>query len=192
MRCFGLVPVKRLDSAKSRLRPAVADRPALALAMLETVLLAMAGSGALEDLCVVSPDPRVREACREAEFLLQDGLGLNRALEQGRRRALGLGAESLLVVLADLPDLTPEAVRLLLASAPEVPGAVAAPDRAGTGTNALLQAPADLLPFRFGRGSLRRHAEETARVGVPLVLHRAPETMLDLDTPIDLQEIRFR
>src|SRR5690606_4923737 len=62
-----VVPVKRLDSAKSRLRRVVVDRPALALAMLRNVLDALVGSGTLEALAVVSPDERVRPACEGAE-----------------------------------------------------------------------------------------------------------------------------
>lgn len=188
MRRFGLVPVKRLDSAKSRLRRVVVDRPALALEMLGKVLTALQGSGRLERVAVVSPDPRVAGHCQGAAFLLQPGGGLNRALDQGRAWALGEGAEGLLVTLADLPGLTAAGVQRLLDRAPEAPCLVLAPDRAGRGTNAMFQAPPDLLPFRFGRDSLGHHQLEAGRRGIPALLHHDPQTMLDLDTPEQLLE----
>lgn len=187
MSLFAVVPVKRLDSAKSRLRRVVVDRPALALAMLRNVLDALLGSGTLDAVAVVSPDPRVRPTCDGAEFLLQPGAGLNRALDQGRRWAMERGASGLLVVLADLPDLNPQSIRELVSAAP-ARGAVAAPDRADAGTNALLLRPPDLFPFRFGPDSLRLHRAEAKRLEIPLVLHRSPETGNDLDTPAHLLE----
>lgn len=188
MTLVAAVPVKRLDDAKSRLGGAVADRPALALALLETVLGALRASGAVDRIVVVSPDPRVQQACPAGTFLLQRSRGLNPALDEAREEAMAGGATALLVVLADLAELTPEAVRRLVACAPPGRGAVAAPDREDVGTNALLLRPPDLMDFRFGRDSLRRHQEEARRHGVELGLFRTPETMNDVDTPEHLQE----
>ena len=189
MSTFAVVPVKHLDRAKSRLEGAVADRPALALSLLEGVLEALRESRSVDRILVVSPDPRVRQACPLEAFLLETGQGLNPALEEARRVAVAEGATDLLVVLADLATLTSQGVRRFLAAVPPGPVAVAAPDRHDQGTNALFLRPPELLPYRFGQDSLKLHQEEAARQGLPLVLFRDPETMTDLDTPEHLKEL---
>jgi 2-phospho-L-lactate guanylyltransferase len=67
---------------------------------------------------------------------------------------------------------------------------VLAPDRGGTGTNALLLAPPDCLPFAFGVGSRARHEELARAGGVMLATYAAPGTAFDVDRPADLEELR--
>ena len=188
MNLVAVVPVKHLDQAKSRLEGAVPDRPGLALVLLDRVLRALQGAQALDRILVISPDPRVEEACRGARFLCQKSRGLNPGLEEARQKVLALGASALLVVLADLASLSPATVKRMLKVAPPVRGALLAPDRLGQGTNALFLRPPDLLPFRFGSGSLQHHQEEAARMGGPLELFWEDETMKDVDTPEHLLE----
>lgn len=188
MSLVAVVPVKHLDRAKSRLEGAVPDRTGLALLLLHRVLGALRDSQAVDRILVISPDPRVEEACRGARFLRQRSQGLNPGLEEARQEALALRASALLVVLADLATLSPATVRRLLEAAPTARGALAAPDRRGLGTNILFLRPPDLLAFRFGPGSLGHHQEEAARAGLDLELFCHPETMNDLDTPEHLKE----
>lgn len=186
MPLIAVVPVKRLEAAKSRLGRSVPDRPALALALLDRVLTALRESGVADETVVVSPDSRIAAACASETFLLQKTRGLNPALEEARAYAAERGADALLVVLADLPGLTPEAVRRMVAC----PGpSVLAPDRHDQGTNALLLRPPGVLPFRFGAGSLALHRQEALRLGVEMQFFRTPETMNDLDTPEHLAEM---
>ncbi len=63
---------------------------------------------------------------------------------------------------------------------------VAATDRAGRGTNALLVQPAGAVPMRFGRGSLARHLEGSASRGIPSRVCQLPGLAHDIDTPRDL------
>jgi 2-phospho-L-lactate guanylyltransferase len=58
-------------------------------------------------------------------------------------------------------------------------------DRAGDGTNALLLAPPDAIPFRFGPGSRAAHAAASKSAGAAYVEVAGPLD-LDLDTPDDL------
>lgn len=189
MSLFAVVPVKHLDRAKSRLAGAIPDRPALVLALLGTVLAALRGAPGVDRILVTSPDPRVQAHCLDATFVLQRGRGLNPALEEARRLAVASGASAILVVLADLGELSARSIQDLLDSCPTGPAVVAAPDRLGTGTNALLLRPAGQIPFRFGRDSLRQHRREARRRGVPLILFRHPETMRDVDTLEHLGEV---
>ena len=127
-----VVPVKDLQGTKSRLAPILdpGARAGLTLYMMGRVVAAIRSSG-VEDVCVVSPDRIVlNEAQRRGAIpLVQESRGLNPALEEGRRRALELGASTLLVFPADLPLLEEEDVRAVL-KASEGQAVVISPDGA--------------------------------------------------------------
>lgn len=188
---LAIIPVKRLAAAKSRLgdRFDAGERAALVVDMLQSVLTALAASGAVAARLVVSPDPAVLAVAEAtgAGALLQAGEGLNEALTAARAVA---PAAPLLVVLADLPLLRPGEVAALLALAGRAP-VVIAPDRAGRGTNALALAAGAPLPFQFGPDSCARHRAAAAALGLPALLYHSPGTALDLDTPADLDELRW-
>ncbi|MCA1666730.1 MAG: 2-phospho-L-lactate guanylyltransferase, partial [Thermomicrobia bacterium] len=71
---------------------------------------------------------------------------------------------------------------------PPSPSAVLAPDYTGSGTNALLLAPPDALPFRFGPNSFARHVAAAEQRSVPYAIARAPGIAGDVDTPDDVRE----
>jgi 2-phospho-L-lactate guanylyltransferase len=194
MRTVALVPVKRLEAAKSRLGPRLAadERQALALGLLRGVLAALRAVESIAERIVVSPDARVLALAEAlgAWPLRQRDDGLNPALEAAR--AAAGAAEAALVVAADLPLLTPADLRALLALTPQPPGLVIAPDAAEDGTNALLLRPADLLVFGFGAGSLPRHLARARAAGATVAFQRAPGLAFDLDTPAHLDELRRR
>ena len=212
MNTVALVPINTLTAAKSRLSGSVGaeERQALVLWMASRVLAAVRRSGAVTSVAVVSPDPAVLRWSegQGAAAVHQVSGDLNDGLEVGRRWALAHGAEALLILLADLPCITPRDVRALvgaaasapastptstLASVPGVQAAVAlAPDRAGRGTNGLLIWPATLLPFAFGPGSLERHMGLARERGVEPLLRGMAGTCFDVDTPSDLEELRWR
>src|SRR4028119_136357 len=73
-----------------------------------------------------------------------------------RRGAAQRGAPALRVLPADRPLIEPEDVLAVLAGAASAP-VVVAPDRARSGTNALLLRPPDALPFLFGPESFEAH-----------------------------------
>ena len=56
------------------------------------------------------------------------------------------------------------------------------PDRHGTGTNALLLTPPDVIEPAFGPGSFARHSELAGHGRVA----ELPSLTLDIDTPDDL------
>lgn len=213
---IALVPLNALGAAKSRLRGALAeeDREALVIWLAGRVLDALRGSGLVERIVVLSPDARTLAVCLRKHAhepqahephayestmsaLLTAGGDLNADLELGRRWAIARGADALLVALADLPLLTPDAIRrMLVAMHAEVAArgraVVLAPDRAGRGTNLLLQCPADALPFAFGEGSFARHRDLARRSGLEPQLFTTEETSFDVDTPGDLREVIAR
>ncbi len=192
-----VIPVKRLEQAKSRLSGlGDAVRRDLALAFLLDVLDAVRAVPVVRGIVVVTADERVAGTAR-------DGLGdrvrivpdaepmeLNRALHRGvagRRPVAGAEAPGVLALCADLPALTPGAVAALLDGAPRS-GAGFVADHTGAGTTAYL-AGARLFDPRFGPGSRAAHAEQGA---TDLTASARPELRADVDTPEDLWALRGR
>jgi coenzyme F420-0:L-glutamate ligase/coenzyme F420-1:gamma-L-glutamate ligase len=144
----------------------------------------------------VSPDQTVLRLAAEvgAETLRQEGGGLNEALEEARRYALGRGASAVLVLPADLPTLRAPDVGAVLEAVPDGggPAVIVSPDAAGTGTNALLLRPPDAVPFLFGPGSFEAHRAAARERGVPVHDLERPNLAFDLDTADDLRRLEDR
>jgi 2-phospho-L-lactate guanylyltransferase len=68
--------------------------------------------------------------------------------------------------------------------------ALIVPDRHGTGTNALLLTPPDVLAPSFGPDSRRRHLADASAAGVPAEIVELDSLGLDVDTPEDLDALR--
>jgi 2-phospho-L-lactate guanylyltransferase len=179
-----VVPIKRLDRAKSRLRGAVpADRHAdLVLALLLDTVTAAARAGGVRRVLVVCEDKRVPDALAGTgvECVDQRGLpGLNAALEFGAEYLRTSGG-TVGALQADLPALRPADLATAIQEADGRRAYCA--DRPGTGTTLLLATPGGPLLPRFGRGSAEAHAATGARrIGAAL-----PSLRCDVDTADDL------
>ena len=178
-----VVPVKRLDIAKSRLASYGAEhRKALALAFAADVVLA---AGAVATVLVVTDDPVAAEllAGLGARVVPDDpDAGLNPALEHGVE-LLRDGSPDLAVatVSADLPSLLAPDLAAVLARVP-LHGRGFVADLVGTGTTLLAAGPGISLVPAYGPASRQRHLASGA---VELV---APESVRrDVDTPEDLE-----
>jgi 2-phospho-L-lactate guanylyltransferase len=189
VRTAAVVPINALAAAKSRLVEYLQpnDRLDLVLWMGSRVLASLTGSGMVEAVAVVSPDREVLRWAAEhrAEPLYQADGGLNSGLEWGRVWAKSLDAEALLVLLGDLPCLTPDEVAEFVRRGAGQ-AVVLAPDRFERGTNGLLVRGSLELPFAFGEGSLERYRLLAERAGETPELYRAPGLAFDVDSFADL------
>ena len=183
-----IVPHRGLAVAKTRLAPVLDDveREALARRLLERVL--RVAHKACGDVVVITPSEALETlvSASGARLVVQRGMGLNAGLEQARREAIADDVDSLLVLHGDLPNLGVDDIAALLGAVPQPTGVAIAPDRTGTGTNALALRPPDAIGFRFGVGSFAAHRAEAEAAGVPLVEVERPGLAFDLDTPEDL------
>jgi 2-phospho-L-lactate guanylyltransferase len=184
-RTLAVLPVKSFGRAKQRLGDDVAGRPALAEAMARDVIDALARVAALTGVVVVSRELRI-----EGIEVVDDPVeaGQSAAASLGIRAALERGAERVLLVPGDCPVLDPAEVDALLAEAAD--GVVIVPDRHGSGTNALLIAPPEVMAPAFGPGSFARHAALAHAAGATVRVSRLPSLELDVDTPGDLEALR--
>jgi 2-phospho-L-lactate guanylyltransferase len=138
---------------------------------------------------VVSADADVADVAQASgvEFLPEPGpSGLNVALTYAASEAQSQGATGVLVVPGDLPQMDVVSLEAVLNVVPDPPAVVIVPDRREHGTNVLLLAPPDLLPFSYGPGSFRRHVALAEARGVQPVICRIPELAIDADLPEDL------
>jgi len=183
-----LIPVKRLDRAKSRLAAALSRRARIRLAWLLTrrTLRVVARVPEVHPL-VISADLRVLALARSMGMDVYFDLweDLNRALTAARRYAVRHGAEAIGVLPIDLPRLSPEAIRALLQAGFPEQGLVLVPDQRAQGTNALLIRPPEAIPFRFGPGSLESFRTQAGARGLPVRLFYHEALAFDLDTEAD-------
>ena len=194
MATVAVLPIKTFARAKHRLSAAVGvpDRRELAEAMVRDVLDALTRVEGLDRVIAVTAEPVAAEAARAAGAeVVHDGeeAGQSAAALLGIRAALRAGAERVLLVPGDCPALDPEEVGGLLAH-PRHAGVVIVPDRHGTGTNALLLTPPDVIEPSFGPGSFARHAARAHAAGTPVRAVAVPSLGLDVDTPGDLEALR--
>jgi 2-phospho-L-lactate guanylyltransferase len=183
-----IVPHRGLAAAKTRLAPVLDDgeREALARRLLQQVL--RVAHEACGDVVVITPSETLEPlvAASSARLVVQRGMGLNAGLEQARGEAIANSVTTLVILHGDLPNLLTDDVAALVEALPEAGGVAIAPDRAGTGTNALALRPPDAIPLRFGVGSFAAHVEEARAANVPLIEVHRPGLAFDLDTPADL------
>jgi 2-phospho-L-lactate guanylyltransferase len=192
---WAIVPVKPLRRAKSRLSDVLSreDRLELSQQMLTHTLEVLSEIPSIERTLVVSRDSRALSLARKlgARTVTERGSPqLNRALIRATLVARRYGVSGVLVLPADLPLLTRQDVELLIEKASDPPVVVIAPDRRGSGTNALLSSPPGLIEYAFGPQSFPSHVERAKKAGARLEICELPSLALDVDLPDDLAHLQ--
>ena len=187
-----LVPIKNLADAKQRLSPILSpeERFALAQAMCEDVLEALANWQSRPAVAVVTTDSLARDLAARFHFevITDDNCGETSAIEMATAVCRERGAESTLVVPADIPMIDSSELQKIADCAPKS-GAVLVPDAAGRGTNAAWRSPGDLFPLRFGNDSFQPHLAAAKATGLTCVVLKLPGIARDVDRPEDLHEL---
>jgi 2-phospho-L-lactate/phosphoenolpyruvate guanylyltransferase len=194
MRTAAILPIKSFAEAKQRLRHELAphDRRALVEAMFADALVALGRVSSLERIVVVSGD-RVAQRIAGgygASIVEDDERGHNTAAARGIAAIREDGLERALLIPGDCPTLSANDLNALLAHPAGERSALIVPDRHGTGTNALLLTPPDVLAPSFGPDSCRRHLSDASAAGVPAEVVELHSLGLDVDTPDDLDALR--
>lgn len=190
-RVVAIVPVGSLDGAKSRLGAVLdaEERFDLTFRLARATIAAAVAAMRVDEVIVITPDDAVRLLALElgARPILQRDRGLNHGLVTAREEAAAGGAEAILILPIDLPDVSADAIDAVAAALddPARPLVAIVPDRHGRGTNALLMAPPDAIDLCFGGDSALAHAAAARAIGARLVELGGP-LVLDLDTPDDL------
>ena len=180
MRHWIVLPIKAPADCKTRLRGVLDDaaREALVADMLHHVVAAcsqVAGAAVF----LLGPERHGLPV----DLLADPGGGLNAALTAAVRAAEAAAVDRITFISADLPHVeTTEIARLLQGAA------TIAPDRAGTGTNALSLPllAATRFTFHYGADSFARHRAEAERLGLRMTPVESPGLAFDIDLPEDL------
>jgi 2-phospho-L-lactate/phosphoenolpyruvate guanylyltransferase len=181
-----LVPVKRLELAKTRLSLDPELRRELALAMATDTVAACLRAEGVVGVVVVTDDDIAGPAMRSlgAEVVADEpDAGLNPALVHGARLLADRHPDAGAVMLSsDLPALSPEALAQLLGRAASYDAGCVA-DSAGSGTTVLTIRTTSGVSPSFGVGSWQRHVDSGATDLTPYADERLRR---DVDTTADL------
>jgi 2-phospho-L-lactate guanylyltransferase len=190
MTTIAVLPIKRFEQAKSRLK--LDDRGDVMREMAGEVLTALEAAEELDSILVVTADPDAVELGRTHGATVVDEVelrGHSGAAKLGIEHAMRNGAARVLLAAGDCPLLTggeiDDALRKYRA-----PGVVVFPDRHGTGTNGLLLSPPDVIEPAFGPNSCKRHERRARDAGAACTIARRRPFALDIDTVDDLAALR--
>lgn len=200
---WAIIPVKPLRDSKSRLAHILSpdERGELTASMLRRTLSVLHDLDDVARTLVVSRDAAALKIARAhgaqtySEGEKQD---LNLALARAAHIAVAHQANGIIILPADLPLVSPEDIKMMLAGAAgatggqrsngyHYPSRVVAicPDQHNEGTNALLLCPPTGFTFQYGEDSFALHLAEAARLGIPRRIVHAPGLKFDLDNDED-------
>lgn len=182
-----VVPVKRLDVAKSRLADVAGPlRSELALAFAADTVSAALRTAGVSVVIAVTDDHAAADLLRRLGAVVvtdEPNAGLNPALRHGARRAAEqLPGAAIGALSSDLPALRSDELARALALA-RGPGVAVVADADGSGTTAYLAPPGVDFAPEFGPASLRIHAAAGAS---PLMSAGLDSLRRDVDTARDL------
>jgi 2-phospho-L-lactate/phosphoenolpyruvate guanylyltransferase len=183
-----VIAVKQRLRCKMRLAEALAPatRIQLVRSMLATVVSAAGRARTVRQVIVVSPERDSVPA--EIPVLADAGECLNRALTPAHLVLHEFGCREVVMLPADLPNITPADIDALVRAARRG-GFAIVPDAAGVGTNALCLVSAHPFRFQFGGDSLRLHVREGKHLGLSPRVLRLPGLEFDVDSPADLDRL---
>lgn len=189
MRLAIVVPIKPYERAKQRLNGLLTEheRIRLATVMMEDVLATVTQLPEY-GLFIVSDDDQVLELGRRFGMeAIEDRArqGQSAAVRQGFDAAWGRGFAAALTIPGDVPGVTPDELRELCESRPEVE-VLLTPDREHQGTNGLRLVPPHAIALRFGEDSYRLHEAEAARAHRSFAVKEFAGLACDLDRPEDV------
>ena len=187
-----LIPVKDPFHGKTRLGNflTLEERRLLAWAMFEDVISAAANASRPDRIVVVTSFDRAAERAGRAGFevlIEQSQSSESASVDWASSLLRDRGFDSVMRLPADLPLVRAEDIDELLATRLPTPGALLAPSRDGTGTNAIIRTPPDIFGSRFGPNSLELHRREAAGAGAECLIVLNERIGVDIDEPGDVR-----
>jgi 2-phospho-L-lactate guanylyltransferase len=155
--------------------------------MLAGVIAAAQQTPGVDHVAVVSAE---RDGLPgDLPLIFEDCGDLNAALALGVSDVRARGADRVVILAADLPNLRAGDIGAMVKALNTAP-CVLAPDRHGVGTNGvgldLSQLEVGAFPLCFGANSFGRHLEAARSLGLAVRIVETPGLALDVDEPDDL------
>jgi len=195
---WALIPIKGFDRGKSRLS-AVLDpdeRARLARDLFDHVVRVLRAAPSIDRIAVVSDSAEARaHAERLGVTALADAAGtrgLADVVDDALRELENRGAQSVIICMSDLPNLTAQDIASVSRQLDES-DVVLVPDLLQRGTNVIAVKPPTGLPSCLGReDSLKRHRERARDLGLTVSVQLSSGIGFDIDHPDDLARLRRR
>src|ERR1700674_4501058 len=194
-----VLPVKAPGDAKQRLKGSLSpsQREALARLMFQEVFSTLCTVRGLDRIIVATSDPAVADHASHSGatvFEEHEQRGHSHSADAAARRAMALGAATVLLLPIDVPLVTKAEIEDLIDAAQSslAGGVIIVPSSDGTGTNALVRTPPDAIASCFGPGSFQAHLDQARQRGVPAKVLRPAGLLFDIDTPEDVDELLTR
>jgi 2-phospho-L-lactate guanylyltransferase len=191
---WAAVPVKEFVGAKQRLASLLspAQRQALAAAMLEDVLAALADAP-LAGIMVNTLDPLAGELARRyGARVVTEGArdGHTGAVAAMARILAAEGRACMLALPGDIPRVTSMEIAAIVEARRPAPALTIVPAHDGRGSNAVLCSPPMVMPLKFGDDSFLPHLAAARALGIEPTIVKLPGIGLDIDQPQDLEALR--
>lgn len=192
-----LLPVKAPINAKQRLKDFLSapQREALARLMFQEVFSTLCTVRGLDRIIVTTSDREVADHASHSGATVFEEFeqrGHSHSADAAARRAMDLGAATILLLPIDVPLVTAAEIEDLIdcrSAWVAEQGVVIVPSLDGTGTNALVKTPPDAIPCCFGPGSFCAHLEQARQRGIPAMVKRPAGLVFDIDTREDVEEL---
>jgi 2-phospho-L-lactate guanylyltransferase len=195
---WALIPIKGFDRGKSRLSGVLAapERARLARELFEHVVRVLRQSAVIDEIAVVSDSVEARKhAERLGVVALSDAVdtrGLGHVVDEALRDLSRRGASSVVICMADLPDLTVQDIASVARLLDES-DVVLVPDLSQQGTNVIALKSPTILPSCLGHeDSLLRHKLRARELGLTVSIQLSSGIGFDVDRPSDLDRLRRR
>ncbi len=191
---WAVVPIKDFAHAKQRLSGLLtpAQRQQLARTMATAVLTALADVPDLAGIAAVTVNAEAAAlAQRFGARVITEGAedGHTGAVDGARRVLAAEGQAGILTMPGDIPLVTPDEVRAVLAATQPAPAFTIVPAHDELGSNAVLCAPPLSVRLRFGEDSYFPHLDAARAAGIAPSIVPLPGIGMDIDHPVDL--LRF-
>jgi 2-phospho-L-lactate guanylyltransferase len=190
---WAAVPVKEFAGAKQRLASLLTpeQRQALAAAMLEDVLIALADAP-VAGIMVNTLDPIAGELARRygARVVTEAARDGHSGAVAAMARNLGdEGREGMLTVPGDIPRVTSVEIAAVIEARRPSPSVTIVPAHDGRGSNAVLCLPPTVMQLRFGDDSFVPHLAAARVLGIEPTIVTLPGVGLDIDQPMDVRTL---
>ncbi len=187
---WALVPIKRLENAKSRLAPFLdrSERISLMRAMFRDVLATLSRVETLGGILVVTSDEEAAAtAALAGAVTIPDPVenGVNGAVQRGIDWLHANHKAGVMVVPGDVPFITVPEIESVLHATKSSPIVIVPASRDG-GTNILAVAPPVLFPPAYGSMSFARHVVAARAAGVEPEILELEGAGPDIDLAVDL------
>ncbi len=185
MKGIGIIPVKHLNYAKSRLSNILDtnNRIKLCLLMLTDVLNALTSSK-LSSIIVISPDSRVLSLARSFGVdTVSVDLGLNESINYVKNITNNFDLS--IVTPLDIPLIEPMDINRIIDLSLNY-NVIISPSRDMCGTNILCRKPPNNMETFFGDLSFKKHIDEATRRGLKIKIYSSLRVSIDIDSSRDL------